>query len=66
MREPKYKRVLLKISGQALAGDEHRGQDFAVIGGVFDVIRQCVEAGVQGRVAVGAGNIRRGVTGSDG
>ena len=34
MREPKYKRVLLKISGEALAGDAHRGLDFAVIGGV--------------------------------
>ena len=32
MREPKYKRVLLKISGEALAGDAHRGLDFAVIG----------------------------------
>ena len=38
MREPKYKRVLLKISGEALAGDAHRGLDFAVIGGVCDVI----------------------------
>ena len=46
MREPKYKRVLLKISGEALAGDAHRGLDFAVIGGVCDVIKQCVEAGV--------------------
>ena len=33
MREPKYKRVLLKISGEALAGDAHRGLDFSVIGG---------------------------------
>ena len=47
MREPKYKRVLLKISGEALAGDAHRGLDFAVIGGVCDGIKQCVEAGVQ-------------------
>ena len=53
MREPKYKRVLLKISGEALAGDAHRGLDFAVIGGVCDVIRQCVEAGVQVGVVVG-------------
>ena len=42
MREPKYKRVLLKISGEALAGDAHRGLDFAVIGGVCDVIKHCV------------------------
>ena len=57
MREPKYKRVLLKISGEALAGDAHRGLDFAVIGGVCDVIKQCVEAGVQVGVVVGGGNV---------
>ena len=61
MREPKYKRVLLKISGEALAGDAHRGLDFAVIGGVCDVIKQCVEAGVQVGVVVGRGNFWRGV-----
>ena len=61
MREPKYKRVLLKISGEALAGDAHRGLDFAVIGGVCDVIKQCVEAGVQVGVVVGGGNFWRGV-----
>ena len=38
MVEPKYKRVLLKISGEALAGDKHFGLDFAVIGRVCDVI----------------------------
>ena len=59
MREPKYKRVLLKISGEALAGDAHRGLDFAVIGGVCDVIRQCVEAGVQVGVVVGGGKMGR-------
>ena len=63
MREPKYKRVLLKISGEALAGDAHRGLDFAVIGGVCDVIRQCVEAGVQVGVVVGGGKMER--TGAD-
>ena len=61
MREPKYKRVLLKISGEALAGDAHRGLDFAVIGGVCDVIRQCVERGVQVGVVVGGGNFWRGL-----
>ena len=61
MREPKYKRVLLKISGEALAGDAHRGLDFAVIGGVCDVIRQCVEAGVQVGGVGGGGNFWRGV-----
>lgn len=61
MSEPKYKRVLLKISGEALAGDAHRGLDFDVIGGVCDVIRQCVECGVQVGVVVGGGNFWRGL-----
>ena len=59
--QPKFRRVLLKISGEALAGDAHRGLDFAVIGGVCDVIKQCVEAGVQVGVVVGGGNFWRGV-----
>ena len=34
MEEPKYKRVLLKISGEALAGDRHTGLDFSLIASV--------------------------------
>ena len=40
--EPKYKRVLLKISGEALAGEASRGLDFNVIGEVCDVIKECI------------------------
>ncbi len=61
MMEPRYKRVLLKISGEALAGDRHRGLDFDVIGGVCDVIKKCVEIGVEVGVVVGGGNFWRGV-----
>lgn len=61
MSDIKYKRVLLKISGEALAGDKHRGLDFNVIGGVCDVIKKCVEAGVQVGVVVGGGNFWRGL-----
>ena len=61
MNEPKYKRVLLKISGEALAGGAHRGLNFDVIGKVCDVIKQCVEAGVQVGIVVGGGNFWRGV-----
>ena len=59
--EPKYKRVLLKISGEALAGDAHRGLNFAVIGSVCDVVKKCVEAGVQIGIVVGGGNFWRGL-----
>ena len=61
MNEPKYKRVLLKISGEALAGEQHRGLDFEVIGQVCDVIKKCVELGVQVGVVVGGGNFWRGL-----
>ena len=61
MNQPKYKRVLLKISGEALADDQHRGLDFHVIGEVCDVVKQCVELGVQVGIVVGGGNFWRGV-----
>ena len=59
MEQPKYKRVLLKISGEALAGDASRGLDFEVIGQVCDIIKRCVEMGVQVGVVVGGGNFWR-------
>ncbi|MBQ9968576.1 MAG: UMP kinase [Oscillospiraceae bacterium] len=61
MSEPKYKRILLKISGEALAGGKERGLDFEMIGKVCDVIKQCVELGVQVGVVVGGGNFWRGL-----
>ena len=57
----KYKRVLLKVSGEALAGEAHRGLDFEIIGRVADVIKRCVDSGVQVGVVVGGGNFWRGV-----
>ena len=47
MEKPVYHRVLLKISGEALAGDKHSGLDFEVIGQVCDVIKKCLDMGVQ-------------------
>ena len=61
MNQPKYKRILLKVSGEALAGDQHRGLDFQVIGEVCDVIKKCIDAGVQVGVVVGGGNFWRGL-----
>ena len=61
MSEPQYKRVLLKISGEALAGDARRGLDFDVIGKVCDVVKQCVEKGIQVAIVVGGGNFWRGM-----
>ena len=61
MDQPKYQRVLLKISGEALAGAASRGLDFQVIGQVCDVIKRCSEKGVQVGIVVGGGNFWRGV-----
>ena len=61
MEQPKYKRVLLKVSGEALAGEASRGLDFNVIGSVCDAIKSCVEMGVEVGVVVGGGNFWRGL-----
>ena len=59
--KPAYKRVLLKISGEALAGNKHSGLDFDVIRSVCKVIKRCVETGVEIGIVVGGGNFWRGV-----
>ena len=57
----KYKRILLKVSGEALAGEAHRGLNFDIINDVCASIKQCVEMGVQVGVVIGGGNFWRGV-----
>ena len=61
MPEIKYKRIMLKVSGEALAGEAHRGLDFDVIHSVCAAIKECVDLGVQVGLMVGAGNFWRGV-----
>ena len=66
MAKPVYKRVLLKISGEALAGGKGGGLDFEVIGNVCDVIKECLDMGVQVGVVIGGGNFWRGAKNSGG
>ena len=61
MSEIKYKRILLKISGEALAGEQRRGLDFEVVNSVCRVIKTCVDEGVQLGLVIGGGNFWRGV-----
>ena len=61
MDTPKYKRVLIKISGEALAGDNKFGLNFDVIGPVCDDVKKCVEIGTEVGIVVGGGNFWRGV-----
>ena len=60
MAKPVYKRVLLKISGEALAGGKGSGLDFEMIGSVCDVMKECRDMGVQVGLVVGGGNFWRG------
>ena len=61
MNQIKYKRILLKISGEALAGAAHRGLDFDIINAVCESIKACTDMGVQMGLVIGAGNSWRGV-----
>lgn len=64
MGTPKYKRILLKLSGEALSSEKEGILDFDFIGIVARQIKKCVDAGVQVAVLVGAGNIWRGRQGT--
>ena len=64
MSQPKYRRVLLKLSGEAMAPSEGGILDFDFLEKVAAQIRRCVDAGVQVAVIVGAGNIWRGRQGT--
>lgn len=59
MSSPKYKRILLKLSGEALEAKDTI-LDFEFIATVADVVKKCVDAGIEVGVLVGAGNIWRG------
>ena len=56
----KYKRILLKFSGEALAGERGVGLDFDVITPICESIKKCVELGAEVAIVVGGGNFWRG------
>ena len=57
---PKYKRVLLKLSGEALSGDKGSGLDIPTIENICKSIKKCADAGAQIGIVVGGGNFWRG------
>ncbi len=63
MNKPKYKRVMLKISGEALAGDKGFGLDQPTINAIVQKIKECYDMGVEIAIVVGGGNFWRGRTG---
>jgi uridylate kinase len=58
---PKYKRILLKLSGEALMGDDHYGINRVTINRIVGEVKEVVDLGVQVAVVIGGGNIFRGV-----
>ena len=56
-----YKRVLLKLSGEALSGKEGHGIDPEVVGAICDKVKEIVDMGVQVSIVVGGGNFWRGL-----
>lgn len=65
MNSPKYKRVMLKLSGEALAGAVGHVFDFDVVDRISNEVKQLVELGVEVTMVVGGGNIWRGRDGVD-
>lgn len=65
MSEAKYKRVVLKLSGEALAGKQNFGIEPTVIRSIATQVKEIVELGVEVAVVVGGGNIWRGKVGSE-
>lgn len=61
MSELVYKRVLLKVSGEALAGDGKKRLEFDIVNDLCKSIKTCVEQGVEVGLVIGAGNFWRGV-----
>lgn len=60
--QAKYKRILLKLSGESLAGEQKTGIDFDTVLKICEPIKKCVELGVEIGIVVGGGNFWRGRT----
>ena len=63
--QPKYKRILLKLSGEALAGDQRFGLNHEVIAPVVEQIAQIHSMGVEVGLVIGGGNFWRGRQGTN-
>ena len=62
--KPKFKRVLIKVSGEALMGEQPYGQDLGTIQRICQDIKQVIDMGVEVCIVVGGGNIFRGIKGA--
>ena len=60
--QPRFRRILLKLSGEALAGEKHFGLDYDIVTNICASIKKCTELGIQVGIVVGGGNFWRGRT----
>ena len=63
-RRPAYRRIVLKLSGEALAGSQGYGIDPPVLDRIGEEVREVADLGVQLAIVIGGGNIFRGVAAS--
>lgn len=64
MSSPKFRRILLKLSGESLMGDDAYGINAGMIGGIVSEIKAVADLGVEIGVVIGGGNIFRGMAGT--
>jgi uridylate kinase len=64
MTAPKFRRILLKLSGEALMGDDAYGINTAMLGSIVAEIKAVTDLGVEVGVVIGGGNIFRGIAGT--
>jgi len=64
LEQPKYKRVVLKLSGEALSGQQGYGIDSLTIASIAEQVKKVHELNVEVAIVVGGGNIWRGIAGS--
>ena len=64
MTQPRYKRILLKLSGEALMGSQGYGIDHAVLDTITSEVKEICNLGVEVAIVIGGGNIFRGLSGA--
>ncbi|MBN3526224.1 MULTISPECIES: UMP kinase [Paenibacillus] len=65
MKQPVYKRIVLKVSGESLSGQAGYGIESGVINSIAEQVQEVVELGVEVAIVCGGGNIWRGIAGSE-
>jgi len=65
LKEPVFKRIVLKVSGESLAGQAGYGIESGVINSIAEQVKEVVELGVEVAIVCGGGNIWRGIAGSE-